>query len=392
VWPLQGQAERGRDGSRPRVLVTADECVGTLALVRGLADDGFQPFVVVNRDDTYVARSRHAAAVLQLDDPHGDPAVWARDLAAVAEQLDVDVILPATEASLCALTGREELFGGRVVGTSSKEALDAAVDKSRLPRLAARHGLRTPPTVAIDPEEPVPDEIDAPAILKPARTVVPSDCELVRGETAIVQDADEMEAHLEGETAPYIAQPLVDGGLAAVSGLAWRGETLSAMHQRAIRTWPPEAGTTAYSETVLPDPELEAGVRGVLAEIGWSGVYNFQFLMTDDGPMLIDINPRVYGSFGLTLAAGQNLGAAWCRLLLGETVEIPPYEVGAGLHIEVQDVKALARFARRGRGREALRALRPRARGNMATLSVRDPGPALAMSSELWGVVRRHLP
>jgi predicted ATP-grasp superfamily ATP-dependent carboligase len=375
-----------------RVLVTADESVGTLALVRGVRAGGFEPWVVVNRDDTYVARSRAVAGVLRLRDPHEDPEGWTGEVAAAAERLEIDVVLPATEATLCALTGREERFAGRVVGTSTQAGLDAAVDKALLPELAARHGLQSPPTVEVDPEWPGAPGIAFPAIVKPARTVIRSDRRLVRGRTALVRDAAELDALAAREPRPHVAQPFVPGQLAAVSGLAWRGETLSALHQRSIRTWPPETGTTAYAETVDADRDLEAGIRGLLAEIGWSGIYNVQFLLADDGPLLIDLNPRVYGSFGLTLAAGQNLGAAWVRLLLGESPAIPPYRVGVGLRLEVQDVKALAMAARQGQSREVLRALRPRPGRHLAVLSIRDPAPALTAGAQLWRGVRRRLP
>ena len=374
-----------------RVLVTADENVGTLALARGLRDGGFTTWVVVNRDDTYVRRSRAVEGVLQLPEPHEDPAGWTAELAAIAERLDVAVVLPATEATLCALTGREAAFGGRVVGTSTHASLDAAVDKGRLPELAARHGLQTPPTAVVDPARPVPTAVEYPAIVKPARTVSLSEGRLVRGgEPVRVSDARALEAHLAGRKGSHVVQPFVSGALAAISGLAWRGEMRSALHQRALRTWPPETGTTAYAEAVEADPALEAGLRGLLADVAWSGIYNVQFLLTDDGPMLIDLNPRVYGSFGLTLAAGQNLGAAWVRLLLGEEAEVPPYRVGTGLRIEVQDFYALTKLARQRRIGEALRALRPRRAASLAVLSARDPVPAVRSGQQLWWDMRRR--
>jgi hypothetical protein len=154
-------------------------------------------------------------------------------------------------------------------------------------------------------------------------------------------------------------QPFHAGRLLAVSGVAWQGELVCAVHQRALRIWPPDCGISAYAETVPRDDAREAAVAALLAGIGWSGVFQAQFLEADGSAYLIDLNPRVYGSLALAIAAGANLPAVWADLLLGR----PP---------------ALLRL-----GPGGLPGLLPRRRTVHAVWSRRDPAPLLATVRKL---------
>lgn len=69
--------------------------------------------------------------------------------------------------------------------------------------------------------------------------------------------------------------------------------------------------------TTEPDAARDAGVRRLMRSIGWSGIFGLQFLRTDAAEYVIDLNPRVYGSLALAVAAGHNLTVMWTDLLLG---------------------------------------------------------------------------
>jgi predicted ATP-grasp superfamily ATP-dependent carboligase len=55
-----------------------------------------------------------------------------------------------------------------------------------------------------------------------------------------------------------------------------------------------------------------AGVARLLADLGWSGVANVQFVRAPGGrPRLIDLNGRLYGSLALAYATGVNVPDLW---------------------------------------------------------------------------------
>ncbi len=72
------------------------------------------------------------------------------------------------------------------------------------------------------------------------------------------------------------------------------------------------------------DEVLAAGAHRRLADLGWSGLVQLQFLRDAAGVAhLIDLNGRFFGSMALALRAGANLPDLWARQTLGESVPAP---------------------------------------------------------------------
>jgi predicted ATP-grasp superfamily ATP-dependent carboligase len=365
----------------PRVLLFVDESHGGLAALRGLRAGGYAPYAGVSRGDEPAARSRAAAGVVRLPDPFADPDRYVEEAAAAAKRLGIVAVLPGMESSLRALTGREGAFAEEIaVGTSSVEQLERATDKARLEELARRAGLQAPRTVEVGA-----GAVPFPAILKPLRSVEVQPDGSLRMEQVIRVDDDAAlaAAVATGPNVAWAVQPYVEGMLAAVSGVAWKGRMLSACHQVSTRIWPPGKGISSFATTVAPDVPRQTGVAGMLRELGWSGIYNVQFILAADGAYVIDLNPRVYGSIGLAIGAGHNLPMWWSDLLLGREPLIRPYRMGVAYRNDVDDLRALVRELRGGERRAALRGLLPR-RGTVHTLfSLRDPAPARAILGRL---------
>jgi predicted ATP-grasp superfamily ATP-dependent carboligase len=377
-----------------RILLTADETPASLATVRALRAAGHEPYAVVTREGTLVSRSR-AVAGIDIVPSALDIESRARGIADVASRRGAEVVLPGTEATLRALTGREHLFApGTIVGTPEPAALDLALDKGAVDRIAAAAGLDCLPC-----EEVSAADLDAsagrlsfPAVVKPRSSAVQS----ANGEVTLegVHLADDVAA-VRGvvERRPdmrWLVQRRVTGTLAAIGGVAWKGRLVCAVHQVSPRTWPPAAGITAFAVTVEPDREREQAVGRLLAEIGWSGLFGLQFLLAGGRAHPIDFNPRMYGSIGLAIASGPNLPAIWTDLLLGRDPVVAPSRAGTRYRVEDDDPRALLASWRAGDRGAAVRGLLPRRGTAHAILSARDPGPALGwVGDALRRAVRR---
>jgi len=135
---------------------------------------------------------------------------------------------------------------------------------------------------------------------------------------------------------------------------------------------------------VPPDRERARGVARLLSLIGWSGIFGIQFLVSGGHAYAIDLNPRIYGSIGLAIAAGHNLPAIWADLLLGREPVVGAYRAGVRYRVEEDDLRALAVAFRDGRRREALLGLLPRRRTAHAVFAARDPAPVLASVAKAW--------
>ncbi len=364
-----------------RVILSGGEHVGGLAAIRGLRRGGYEPWAAVSSARSYAARSRATAGVIRVPDPVDDPGGFSRELAAAARCLGVAAVLPGVEAAHLALAAHLDLFPNDVaVGTCAPEIVLEATNKAALERRAREAGLVTPPTSEVGREELVAAArlMGFPVVIKPRRSEVESADgrlahaapQVAAGEEALLRAADD----LPGED--WLVQPYLNGSLGAICGVVWRGEIVCAAHQRAERIWPPRCGVSSFATTVPRDSKLERGIQHLLAGIGWSGLFQAQFINTRSGRYLIDLNPRVYGSLALAIAAGLNLPALWTDLLIGRRPQgAGDYRVGVRYRAEEGDVRAIWRALAVGDLRTGLGGLVPRPRTTHAVFALRDPRP-----------------
>src|SRR6184192_168617 len=137
-----------------RVLLTVDESTGSLAAVRALAAAGYAPHVATPDGRVYAARSRGAASVEIVPDAIVDPGSFVEALSAAARRLRAAAVLPGTEATIRALSGRESSLPASVsVGTCPPDVVARAFDKRQLHRLGVEAGLPVPETIELTASE-----------------------------------------------------------------------------------------------------------------------------------------------------------------------------------------------------------------------------------------------
>lgn len=377
------------------VLLAGDPYYGVLATVRALRAAGYAPWLAVNEPGrAYAARSQAVVGTVPVPDPDLDSEGFVRDLAAAATERRVAAVLPSAETHFLTLAGRGADFAGAALGVPSRERVERATDKALLFELATGAGLQTPPTakVARGDAETL-RTFGFPAIVKPLRSRTRNPDGMVSAHPAHYvssgQAAEEALGTLPG--AEGLVQPYVPGQLTSVAGVSWEGELVCALHQASPRIWPVPTGISAYAETIPPDEVHERRVGGLLRAIGWSGLFQAQFIRDPSGEhYLIDFNPRIYGSLALAVASGLNLPGIWVDLLLGRRADVGDYRVGVRFRHEEKDVRALARMLVCGERRQALRGFVPRRGTIHAVFSLRDPMPVLTSAAKLAGWIGKR--
>lgn len=292
-------------------------------------------------------------------------------------------VIPGSDAALRALSRHRDTLEPLVpLGLPSPAAIERALDKLILLELAARHGLDAPAS-RVCPEASelaaCADEVGYPLMLKPARSVN-VDGAWHTQLSVIVGTPGELAAARDRLDAPYTLQRFHEGApVVSVAGVIDDGSLLGTAVARYTRTWPPQAGSASASITIVPPPGLVERCRALLAEIGWRGIFELEFLELEDGRhAAIDLNPRVYGSMSLAIAAGANLPAIWVARLQGVAPHPVVARPGVRYRWEEGEVRAVLRAALRGRMREFLGVVRPRRDTVWALSRPTDPGPLLA--------------
>jgi hypothetical protein len=381
----------GKNAEPTPILLAADTHFSALAAVRALRSAGYAPWLAVHVPRTYASRSRATAGTLLVPDPSLDGEGYVREIAAAATRLSVRAVLPSAETTLLMLAGREADFAGIALGAPSRGKAELIMDKGRLPELAKAAGLQTPPTARVVPgNSEAVGAFGFPAILKPQRSQFRYPDGTVSGSSRYISASSVEEALQALPGGEGFVQPYIPGSLISVSGVSWEGELYCALHQLSIRIWPEPTGGSSYAETIPPDAELELGVGRLLQTIGWSGIFQAQFIRDPRGDYhLIDLNGRVYGSLALAMEAGLNLPGVWADLLLGRRPSVSGYRIGKRFRNEDKDLHSLARMLMDGELRHAFRGLVPRRGTTHAVFSIYDPMPLLTVAETLVKRLRR---
>jgi predicted ATP-grasp superfamily ATP-dependent carboligase len=276
----------------------------------------------------------------------GPPGAFVRHLAAAGRSFGAVIVYPGQESTVDALLDESDLPSPLRLPYPRPDSLRVLRDKRALAGLAADVGLGAPATLA----EATVEEIGRrpppfPCVLKPARP---------GGSLATARLVDgprQLDDVLRGlpPDEPLLVQERAGGSLAAVAMVVdTEGQVAARFQQAARRTWPPDAGISSLAVSVAPDERLVSRCAALLAAAGFAGLAQLQFLESQRGHSLIDVNPRFYGSLPLALASGVNLPAAWHRMLTGADGAGPgPYRLGVTYRWLEGDLMAASRGAPR---------------------------------------------
>jgi predicted ATP-grasp superfamily ATP-dependent carboligase len=358
-------------------------------MARSLAAAGWVVGVASPRGRGLARVSRSVARWHPSEPPQAGLDAFVATVGAAISHGRYDVVFPGGDAELLALAYARDRLAA-VVPYPAYESVERIVDKADVTRAAERAGIATP-------RWHVRGDLDAfplPAVVKarrrwhPERSVPPERLHTVR-----VEDRDELGkrvAELRSAGAEPFVQEVISGDLVAyVVVLAPGGDVVAEFQQRAEGVWPPGAGVSTRARRMPVDPRLSERLLRLLADIGWWGLVEAQFLVDRDGsPYLLDLNARIYGSLALACAAGSNLPAAWGAVALGD---MPDPALG-GRPARYQWLEGDLRRAlveRRGGLVRDLASSTAFAFGaTHSIISPRDPFPAAVAA---WEVVRRVL-
>ncbi|WP_109107271.1 ATP-grasp domain-containing protein [Azospirillum sp. TSO35-2] len=230
-------------------------------------------------------------------------------------------IAPETDGVLERLSRLVVDGGGRLLN-SAPDAVAIAASKSATATALAAAGLPVAPAWHVDAVDDPPD--DGPWVVKPDDGAGCEDTRLLRDR------ADWARWRAGAATAGFIVQPHIAGTAASLSMLCRDGQAwpLTVNTQRVALS----GSLFAYQGGIIGSsaitPELSALARGVAAALpGLAGYVGVDFIATPDGPVVLEINPRLTTSYAaIGRATGMNVAAAVLGLLQDPPVPPAPVE------------------------------------------------------------------
>jgi predicted ATP-grasp superfamily ATP-dependent carboligase len=233
-------------------------------------------------------------------------------------------VLPTTDATIEALAPfSKELQNKVFYPIIPSDTLQEVQDKSSLLTRAKTHGIRTPQTIPciIDRSSiqeslsRIEETISYPFILKPSKSVQKKeDGSCISPPRKIIRSREEGEqffSFLNDDRLSYLAQEVIEGSGIGIFCLYHQGKSILEFSHKRILEKPPEGGVSVLSESIPLDPELLEKVHKLLQDLSWSGVAMVEFKLNREGiPVLMEINPRFWGSLQLAIDSGCNFPLA----------------------------------------------------------------------------------
>ena len=304
-------------GRKLRVLVLDGELRASLAVVRSLGRKRCIVAVAGSTRDTLAGSSRYCVERFIYRNPRRASEEFLFDLRAILEDWKPNILLPISDLTTSLVLSFEEEIRKLVILPCGTQAQFAALsNKANLADVAREIGINIPRSKTIEgstsPSEiaGVLSEFTFPVVIKPAVSETQLEHEIIK---LPVKYSVNLESAMEIlKDAPkqmrYLVQEMVEGQGIGVSALCAEGKVKAVFCHCRLLEKPPSGGVSVLSESISPfDAPVEEATK-LLERIGWNGVAMVEFKRRSSNGefILLEINPRFWGSLQLAIDCGQD--------------------------------------------------------------------------------------
>lgn len=266
---------------------------------------GYSVHVAATRDIVALRRSRYVDSFRCFDH-----ATFDQELRAWAQDMSPALIMPVEVAAFAAahrLRSADPTLP--IFPCSDADLLDRLDNKAAFTEMAVMDGVPVPRSIRLDAldglEARLAEAIGYPLVLKSLYG------ESSRGvaRTNSFAEVERLLATEQFKRLPLQAQSYVDGPVVGLNLLCVDGDVRAASTYRKR-----DADTLAFE----PIPSLEPAISPMLHRLRFSGLANFDAILTPDrGPLFLECNPRVWYNMQADRWMGLNFIAAGLAALSG---------------------------------------------------------------------------
>jgi len=244
--------------------------------------------------------TRHVRALHRVPRFADDPLRWFDAANELAKARAIDVLLPTQEQVSVLSALRARLAVATVVPDFA--ALCRVQDKIAAWRTLGALGLPQPASVLVQTEDDLTKIAQFPVFVK--RPIATASTGVRRASTR-----DELlsaATALGLGTEDLLIQTQATGPLAMVQALADRGRLVA--HHANLRLVEGIGGGAAVKESIIL-PALGEHLERLVRALDWHGAISMDVIVTADGPVIIDVNPRLVEPINAQLAGVDLVGA-----------------------------------------------------------------------------------
>ena len=366
-------------------LVTDIDRRKALPIIQSLGKAGVRVVGLSYRRRPMCAYSKYCAVTHECPDYRVDPEGFLQRLKSVCIDERPDVLYPLEDVVMELCLRNPTVWEPHTKALlPNLKAFELSRDKWQTMKLAAKIGIPTPKTVAPNS----PQELDGCAAEWNGCAVIkPRSSSGSRGLRFVQDPADIPRVYQEIQETfgPAIIQeriPAAGEGL-GVSVLMDRDYQPAAVFgHRRLREYPITGGPSCFCES-YHDERLVEDTLKLLRDMQFVGVAMVEYKrdIRSGRPVLMEINPRFWGSLGLAICAGVNFPTLYHGLALGM---VPPIQQAVKPNIRyrwlIGDVLHL--LSQLKRGRFSMEMFRSSGMETCSDITFDDPWPLYGMIKE----------
>ena len=291
--------------------------------------------------------TRHVRRVHRVPRYGHDPFAWLDEALEVARSEGIDCLFPTQEqAALLARAADHVRSAGLACPVPPFGAIRAVQDKISATETLAAYGVPQPATSVARTRAELLDAGQLPAWIKTAIGTASTGVRFVRSRAELEALVDELDRGGQLGGGVVLQQP-VEGPLAMIQTVFSCGQVVAFHANLRVRTGH-SGGAAVKESTDLSD--LHAPLATLGLALGWHGALSCDAIIGPDGPVVIDVNPRLVEP-GNAWRSGVDLVDAMLSVAFGDPVApIPEGRVGVRTHQLLIAVLGAAQQGRHRRG------------------------------------------
>jgi predicted ATP-grasp superfamily ATP-dependent carboligase len=312
--------------------------------IKVIAGDSFSPSMC------FYSRYCHDRFV--YPSPYLFPERFVETLARKARELNCRVLMPMHEEGFVIARYRDRLPPFLKVPLPDYDQIMNLHGKDRFYELAQRMNIPIPKTYFVGQMgkiEEIASRLSYPAVVKPRRAHGSFGLRYVHSAQELKEAHDQLVNRFRfGPQETPIVQEYVAGAKHSVCMLFNRGRLRAQCTFKFLREFPIRGGTAVLRISVKNE-RMERIARRVLEHLQWHGIAEAEFTLTEDrGPVLMEINPRFWGSLYQGVASGVDFPYLLYRMALdGDVDPVLEYPLGVKTRWLWGDWRALCDYLRR---------------------------------------------
>ncbi|MFB0526575.1 MAG: ATP-grasp domain-containing protein [bacterium] len=328
-------------------LITNGFSPKSLICARSLGKRGIYVIVCDHKRFAPTFFSKYCREHFLYPNPEKYPDRFIDAILSFLKRKEVDVILPMNSVeTLLICKNKDKLSKYVKVPFVSYEKVILVHDKKNLSEIITNLDIKAPTTYYIKNIQNLFEKmhkISYPAVIKLRRSTGSRGIWYVNSKQELLITYHKVVKNYSLAPKDYpIIQEYISGVGAGVSMLFDRGKMKAKFSHLRLREYPVSGGPSTLRISIKEE-KMEELAKKLMEAIGWHGIVMVEFKLTKDGtPVLIEVNPRIWGSINEAVASGVDFPFLLYQLAFEREIpEVLEYKIGMRTRFIFNDIRAI---------------------------------------------------